>query len=187
MKRAARSASRLALLAVCVATFAFAQEKGAEGEGGALQLWKWVNFLLLAGAIGYVIAKQAPAFFTARTEQIGKDMAEAQAERKAAEQKAAEVDRRLANLEKEVASLRAEAQQQAAVETERMIQHTAAELAKIQSHAEQEIVSAGKAARLELKRHAAELAIGLAEQKIRARMTPDTQDALVQGFVRDLK
>jgi hypothetical protein len=38
-----------------------------------------------------------------------------------------------------------------------------------------------------LKRYAAELAIGLAEQKIRARMTPETQDALVRGFVRDLK
>jgi hypothetical protein len=29
--------------------------------------------------------------------------------------------------------------------------------------------------------------MGLAEQKIRARMTPETEDALVRGFVRDLK
>ena len=67
-----------------------------------------------------------------------------------------------------------------------MAQHTAAEIAKIQAHAEQEIASAGKAARMELKRYSAELAIDLAEQKIRARMTPETQDALVRGFVRDL-
>jgi hypothetical protein len=29
--------------------------------------------------------------------------------------------------------------------------------------------------------------VELAEGKVRARMTPQTQDALVRGFVRDLK
>jgi hypothetical protein len=29
--------------------------------------------------------------------------------------------------------------------------------------------------------------VELAEQKIRARMTPDTEDELVRGFVRDLQ
>jgi hypothetical protein len=29
--------------------------------------------------------------------------------------------------------------------------------------------------------------VRLAEQKIRARMTPETQDTLVRGFVRDLE
>jgi F0F1-type ATP synthase membrane subunit b/b' len=40
---------------------------------------------------------------------------------------------------------------------------------------------------MELKRYAAGLAVELAEQKVRARMTPDAQDSLVQGFVRNLK
>jgi F0F1-type ATP synthase membrane subunit b/b' len=68
-----------------------------------------------------------------------------------------------------------------------MAQQTEAEIAKIQAHAEQEIASAGKAARMSLKRYAADLAVSLAEQKVRARMTPDTEDALVQGFVRNLR
>ena len=51
---------------------------------------------------------------------------------------------------------------------------------------EQEIAAAGKTARVELKQYAAELAVGLAEQKLKARMTPDTQDGLVRGFVRDI-
>jgi F0F1-type ATP synthase membrane subunit b/b' len=53
-------------------------------------------------------------------------------------------------------------------------------------HAEQDIQSAGKAARAELKRYSAELAIALAEQKIRTRINPDAQNALVMAFVRDL-
>ena len=40
---------------------------------------------------------------------------------------------------------------------------------------------------MDLQRYTAELAVGLAEQKVRARMTPATEDSLVQGFVRNLK
>ena len=69
---------------------------------------------------------------------------------------------------------------------ERIARQTAAESAKIQANAEQEIASAAKAARTELRRYAAGLAVELAERQIRARMTPDTQDGLVRGFVRDL-
>src|SRR5262249_29879745 len=121
------------------------------------------------------------------SKQIRKDMMDADEARQEADARAAAVDLKLANLEAEIASLRAESQKEALAETERMTQHTAAEIAKIQAHAEQEISAAGKAARADLKHHAAELAIGLAEQKLRARMTPDAQDALVRGFVRDLQ
>ena len=48
------------------------------------------------------------------------------------------------------------------------------------------IASALKAAQLELKSYSAALAIDLARQKVRARMTPSDQDALVQNFVADL-
>ena len=87
----------------------------------------------------------------------------------------------------EISALRAASGKEEEAEAAGFGRHTAAEIAKTQAQAEQEIAAAGKAARLELKRYCAELAVGLAEQKIRARMTPETQDALVRGFVRDLK
>ena len=159
----------------------------SEAEGGSLQVWKWANFLVLAGALGYLVGKKGGPFFAARSRKIGKDIVEAGEVRHEAETRAAEVERRLANLEAEIALLRAESRQQEEAETGRFTRHTAAEIVKTQAHAEQEIAAAGKAARLELKRYCAELAVGLAEEKIRARMTPETQDALVRGFVRDLK
>jgi F-type H+-transporting ATPase subunit b len=185
-----RRVARLALIACLMAVAGLAQEKaksGGEEADRSLDLWKWANFLVLAGAIGYLVRKNAPAFFAARSLHIRKDIVEAEEARKDAEARAAAVDQRLANLEAEIAALRAEAHDEARAETERNAQHTAAELAKIQLHAEQEIAAAGKAARMELKRYAADLAISLAEKKIRARMTPATQEALVRGFVRDLK
>ena len=194
---------RLAIVTVALGlaftgTPAFAQEhEGGEKKAGAekeesfaekheLEL-KWANFLLLAGLLGYYIGKNAGPFFAARSASIRKDMEESLRQRQDAEAKAADVDRRLANLEKDIAALRSQGEAEAKAETGRIAQETEAEIAKIQAHAEREIASAGKAARMALKRYTAELAMGLAEQKVRARMTPDTEDALVQGFVRNLK
>ncbi|HLH17397.1 MAG TPA: ATP synthase F0 subunit B [Bryobacteraceae bacterium] len=162
-------------------------EKPGEGEHGGLIAWKWVNFAVLALGIGWVVKKNAGPFFAARTLKIRKDMIEADDLRKQAEARAAEVDQRLANLEGEIAALRAESAREAEAETERLSRWTAAEIAKVQAHAEAEIASAGKAARMELKRYSAELAIRIAEQKIRARMTPEVQDSLVAGFMRHLE
>ena len=156
-------------------------------EEDGLELWKWANFLVLAGGIGYVIGKNAGPMFAARSLQIRKDIVEAEGVRQDAEARAAEVDRRLANLEMEIAALREEARREAESETRRLEEHTAAEIGKIQAHAEQEIAAAAKSARVELKRYSAELAIGLAERKVRERMTPEVQDSLVQSFVRDLQ
>jgi F-type H+-transporting ATPase subunit b len=159
----------------------------AEEEEGGLEIWKWANFLILAGGLGYLVGKNAGPFFAARSAAIRKDMENSLAQRKDAEARAADVERRLANMEADIAALRGEGERDARAEAARMEQHTAAEIAKIQAHSEQEIASAGKSARMELKRYAAELAVDLAEQQVRGRMTPDAQDALVQGFVRNLK
>src|SRR5512132_4321241 len=121
-------------------------ESGAHQSGGheGLEGWKWANFLLLAGGLGYLIAKNAGPFFTGRSQQIRKDMVEAQEARRDAEARAADVDRRLAALESEIAGLRAESQREAEAEMDRFSRHTAREIAKIQAYAEQEIASAGK-------------------------------------------
>jgi F-type H+-transporting ATPase subunit b len=164
-----------------------ASETPAEGEHGSLEAWKWANFALLAFGLGYLVKKNAGPFFATRNLKIQQDMLDAQEARADAEKRAADVDRRLANLAAEIASLKAESQSEAQSETQRSMQYTAAEIAKIQAHAEREIASAGKAARMELKRYSAELAVQFAEQKISARMTGEAQDNLVHGFVHDLE
>ena len=188
MKRLACAAMVLGLLAP--GRYARAAEAAAESGGNQekepSEIWKWANFALLAGGLGYLVAKNAPAFFAARSKKIVEDMTGARKLREEAEARAANVDLRLANLESDIAALRGESQAQAAAEAERLKAHAASELAKIQALAEREIEAAGKAARMELRRFAAQLATDLAQRKIEARMTPETQDGLVRGFVHDL-
>jgi F-type H+-transporting ATPase subunit b len=164
-----------------------AGETPGQEEHGKLLVWMWANFAVLAVGLGYLVRKHAGPFYAGRSRKIRKDLIEAGDLRKEAEERAAEVERRLANLEAEVAALRAESQREAEAETERLAAQTTAELAKIQAHAEQEIDAAGRAARLELKRYSAGLAVELAARKIRGRMSPEAQDALVGSFVQKLE
>jgi F-type H+-transporting ATPase subunit b len=178
----------LAVLApVRYARAAEAPESAAHEEKEPSEVWKWANFAILAGGLGYLVAKNAPAFFAARSKKIVQDIGDAQKLREQSDARAADVDRRLANLDSEIAALRGESQAEIAAESERLKQHAAAEMAKIQAQAKQDIETAGKAARMELRRYTAQLAIDLAQRKIQARMTPETQDGLVRGFLHDLE
>jgi F-type H+-transporting ATPase subunit b len=184
----------LILLVGLSAPFTFAQQEPSEpahteeteGEGG-LAVWAWLNFAILVAALVYGFRKGVTPYLATRALRIKRDMVEAGDVRADAEKRMAEVNARLAHLAADTAALRREALGEETSESERVRRETAAELAKIQLHAEQEIAAAGKAARLELKRYSAQLAVALAEQKIRARMTPEIQDALVGGFVRNLE
>jgi F-type H+-transporting ATPase subunit b len=161
------------------------KEAEAGGEGN-LKIWEWANFLILVGGLGYLVRKHAGPFYAARAAGIGKDLVESERVAKDAAARAAEVDLRLAGLEDEIAALRAESQRESAAEVERYARQTAAEIAKIGANGEQEIRAAQKAARLDLQRFAARLAVTLAEVKVRARMDAGTEGRLLEGFERDL-
>jgi F-type H+-transporting ATPase subunit b len=191
MKKVLPAAAFAVLLIAVPAGFAQEGESGSQQvateEHGTMAGWLWANFLVLAGIGVYFWRKNAGPFFIARSKQIRRDLVEAADTHKEAEARVAEVERRLANLEADIAALRSESQQEARAEMERIRQHTAGEIAKIQEHAEREIATAGKAARTELKRYSARLALELAGQRIRERMTPETEEALAHNFVEELE
>jgi len=159
---------------------------GAEEHGDSSTLWKVANFVLLAGGLGYLIRKKGSAFFSARGRQIRESIEEAARLKAEAEARAAEIERRLANLGAEVAELRQNARRETAAEAERASARLRQEADKIHSRAEQEIASRARAARLELRAYAADLAAKLAEQQIRARMTPEVEGRLMHASIQSL-
>jgi len=179
----------LALL-VALSFAALAEEHApkteAHEDGQNVILWKWANFAILAAGLGFLIVKQAGPYFATRSVEIRKGIADAQKMRADAEANAAAMNAKLANLSLEVEAMRKSAKEEAAQEGVRIRQETERELAEIQAHSEQEISSALKAAQIELKKYSAQLAVNLARQKVRERMAPADQDALVQNFVADL-
>jgi F0F1-type ATP synthase membrane subunit b/b' len=157
-----------------------------EGEGEGMALWAWANFIVLTAGLAWVFRKNAVPYFAQRAIGIRKSMVEADEARADAERRIASVEARLASLGADIQSLKDAAIAEARSENERVRHETAAEIAKIHANAEQEIASAGKAARAELKRYSAALAISVATEKVRTRVNADTQDALVRGFTHNL-
>jgi F-type H+-transporting ATPase subunit b len=92
----------------------------------------------------------------------------------------------MASLSTDLTALRAESHQELESLERQIGAKTTAEIARIESNAKQEIEAAGKAARLELKRYSAELAVNLAGEKIRTKMTAGAQEMLVRDFVKEL-
>jgi F-type H+-transporting ATPase subunit b len=174
-----------------------AVEQGAHGEsagehGGGhsasnLNFWKWINFGILAGLIGYVLYKKGGAFFMGRTAEIRRDLDSSAKLKQDAEARYADVERRLAKLGDEIAGLKVQARTESEAEGNRIRQETERGIAKIRAQAEQDIASAGTAAQQELRAYTASLAVGLAERKIRERLTPETDAALVGRVSADIE
>lgn len=148
--------------------------------------WKWANFALLAGGLGYMIAKNAPAYFASRNEEIRKGLEEGAELQREANARTAAMEARLKNLEAEIAELRAKAKSEIAAEGERVQAETTAAMAKIQSHAEGEIAAAAKNERAVLKTYAADLALKMAEEKLRGQLTTQADAGLIQSFLKGL-
>jgi F-type H+-transporting ATPase subunit b len=180
-----RAWTRALGLGLTFAALALAQGHEAEASDPWLG-WKWANFAILAIGLGYLIRKSAPAFFKQRSEEIQKGIADAAREKKDAEVRAAAIELRLKGLDKEIEALRTNARAEIAAEGERIGRETEHRLERIQAQSAQEIALMSRAARDELRKYSAELALDLAQQRIRSRITSDVQESLLDGFLQDL-
>jgi len=182
----------LLLILLIPFTLVFAAQHGAAGEShdAAHQdnatLWKAVNFVILMGLLLYFSWKPAAKYFRSRTEGIRKGIVDAGKMKEEAEARAAEMERRLATLDDEIARLRESAREEMAREEARLKEASEKAVARMRSNTEYEIASVAKHARNELREYAADLALKLARTKIRDRMSPEVSSRLVDSFVTDL-
>ena len=143
-----------------------------------------LNFAIIAGAVLWISKKSLPGIFRSRTESIQKAMAEARQASEEAKKRLGDIESRLSHLDSEISAMHKQAERDTADEEARIKAATEEDLRKVIEAAEQEIVAAGKAARRELTRYAADLAVSLAQTQIHVSESQD--DALLRGFARQL-
>jgi F-type H+-transporting ATPase subunit b len=177
----------LFLVLFCCAVTAHAAEEGAAANERATEIFKWINFAIVAGAILWVFGKVLPSKFRGNAEKISSAITEATAAKAAADRQLREAETKLANLQKEVAELRAFAGREGTGEAERLRALAQSDAQKISLAAKAEIEAAERAARLELKAIAARLAVDGAETLLAKQLTPQTQESLVSAFVKSLE
>src|ERR1700736_5702873 len=180
-------ASSLAVLLLVAVSAHSAEEGGNATTERAKEIFKWINFAIVAGLVAWVFLKLTPPFFRKNAETISSAITKATAAKAEADRQLREAEEKLARLDQEVAQLRATAQREMAVEVERLRAITQSDIQKIGLAAKAEIEAAERAARLELKVVAANLAVDGAETLLTKELTPQVQESLVAAFVKRLE
>ena len=174
------------LLFAAMSTHA-AEEGGNPATEHANEIFKWINFAIVAGLIAWVFLKLTPPFFRKNAETISSAITKATAAKAEADRQLREAEEKLARLEQQVAQLRATAQREMTIEAERLRAITQSDIQKIGLAAKAEMEAAERAARLELKVVAANLAVDGAESLLAKQLTLQAQESLVAAFVKNLE
>jgi F-type H+-transporting ATPase subunit b len=180
--------SSFVVLFFCVALSAHAAEEGrGSATDRANEIFKWINFAIVAAVLIWLFAKKLPAWFRGNADKISSAITKANAAKEEAEQQVREAESKLANLKQEIAALQAAAKREAAEEGERICVLAESDAKKVGIAAQAEIDAAERAARLELKALAASLAVDGAESLLAKQLTPAAQESLVDTFVKSLE
>lgn len=177
-----------AMTALSAASYASTAPESSEGEPKSNHegLYKLINFVILVGALGYLLRKPLADFFAQRSDAIRKSLDEGRRALEASQAQLRAIEEKLRGLEDEIARFKAESAKDMEAERERLRQAAAAEAERMLEFARAQIASATRAAKLELKAYAARQAVDIAEQTIRQRLDEAGGHALVQRFVREV-
>jgi ATP synthase F0 subunit b len=193
-------AALLLLTAVCILTprVTFAAEEaqhgassgehgGGHAESPLTAVWKWGNFLILFGGLGWYLRQPLREFLETRSRSIEEGLASGRLARESALKRMSEIENRMARLDDEVRALRAQAAREAEEERARILESAKVEAQKILEVAHREIEGLKQSARLELKAHVADLAVKLAEERLQKSVGSAENKRLVLRFIDSLE
>ncbi len=146
-----------------------------------------LNFAILAGTLFYLLRSPIATYLADRSRQIRGDLVNAAEMKRAAAAQMEEIDRRMQALPGELEALRAKGAQEIAAEEARIRAAAAAERARLLEEARRDIDLQVKIAERELVSHAADLAVGVATERIKNSITDDDQRRLVDRYVQQLR
>ena len=167
---------------------ALAQESSSDAASMPIgTVFRWLNFLLVVGALAYLIAKFGSPYFRGRAQAIARAIGEANQTRSAAERELREAAENLAAVQREIEQERRTAERESAADRERIRALTKAEMERISQAALAEIAAAERAGTQEVRAIAAQLATDRAAALIREQMDATAEAVLFDSFVVELE
>jgi len=150
----------------------------------AAEIFEYLNFAILAGAIVFALLKYLPKTFRAQREDIQHRLVEARTATQQANERLAEVERRLAHLDEEIAAISKQAEKDSLEDEARIKASIETERQRIVESVRRDVAAASGSAQRELKRFAAGLAVDRAAQRM--SLSEDDDRALLQEFSENL-
>jgi F0F1-type ATP synthase membrane subunit b/b' len=161
-------------------------EEGARTSAGLDLLGKTINFLVLFGGLAFLLRKPLRAMLGKRGLAIGESLRQADEAKADAEGKQREAEVKLSSLEEDIRRMMDTARSVAEREKDRIAAQAAAEAERIRRFTQDEIDRLAKSGLQELKAYAAEKATAAAGERIRKRLTPAEQVALIDKSIERL-
>ena len=187
-------ASRLTLyaslfLVVCIiySGTAFGAEGAAHGGLWEEYRWKVLNFAILVAILVYFMNKPLKEFLRKRTELIEKTLKEAKEAKELAEKALVEVEERLKLKDREMEEILSRTRLSAEKEKSLLIQQGEQMKEKILEQAKSNIDFELRLAREAIKAEAVEVAMELAEKKLKDRLTKEEQVRLIEESLKRME
>ena len=164
-------------------------EGAAHGSEHAVRdtIARLFNFAVLVGAVGYFLRSPVAGYLSSRSTQIRQELVTAAEMRRTATTQIEEIQRRLSALPAELDALKARGEEDVRSEKVRIAQTAAAERERLLDQTRREIDMRLRLARRDLTEYAAQLAVGVAHDRIARTITPDDQRRLVDRYASQLQ
>jgi len=146
-------------------------------------LFQGLNLAIILGVLFYFGRTPVREFFHSRREGIQTDLAEAAELLQAAEQRNAELQRRLVDLSSEVEEIREAATRRAEDESERILADARATAERIRRDASAAVDQELRRAQAELREEAADLALEIAATKLAENVSDGDRERLMDEFI----
>jgi F-type H+-transporting ATPase subunit b len=162
-------------------------EAAAHDPGWWPTIWKTANFVILIGILGYFLRAPLAGYLNGRIAKVRGDLLTAKQTREAAVRQLADIDAKLAALPAEIEALKTRGAEDLVAERIRIEQDALVERQRVLEHTRREIDQRLRVAKRELLELAANLAVNVASERIRASMTPDDQARLIDRYASQLQ
>jgi F-type H+-transporting ATPase subunit b len=166
---------------------AAAEAEAPHGTTILQSIAKVVNFAILGGVLFYFLKTPIATYLASRATHIRQDLVTASEVRATATAQLTEIERKMQALPAELEALKAQGAADVKAEQARIAQAAAAERERLIAQTRREIESRLRIARRQLTEHAAELAVKIAEERIKRTITPDDQLRLVDRYAAQLR
>jgi F-type H+-transporting ATPase subunit b len=165
--------------------FSSAEESHASPLAGLLG--QTVNFVLLFGGLGFLLAKPLRNFLAEISLSVEKTIQETVKAKMDAEKKLASLQGRMNTLEQEVRKIKTDGEEAGRWEKEKILALARQESERVRSFAAQEIRALAQSAQTEVRERAAETAVSLARANIERRLTPELHSRLIDESIHSLE
>lgn len=173
-------------MVVCTAAVAWASDAGGEGEhhnDWGNFAFRVVNFIIFVGIIWFFAGKKIKEFFGSRRYTIETELADLEKRKETADQKLKEVERNIANMEQERASILEDYKKQGENVKAAIIEKAQAQAAQITEQAKATAENEAKYAVEEIRAELADLVTDATQKILEEKLTAEEHEKLIDKYL----